>query len=53
LLDKENQQRFQVHNGSRRHNKDYEHNPDSSVAMNYIAMTKNILYMLENKGQNV
>jgi putative transposase len=31
----------------RRHSKDYERNPDSSVAMIYIAMTKNMLNMLE------
>jgi len=37
----------------RRHSKDYERNPDSSTAMIYIAMTKNMLDMLENKGQNV
>jgi len=33
----------------RRHSKDYERNPKSSVAMIYIAMTKNMLNMLENK----
>jgi len=33
----------------RRHCKDFERNPDSSVAMIYIAMTKNMLNMLENK----
>jgi putative transposase len=37
----------------RRHSKDYERNPDSSVAMIYIAMTKNMLGMLENKGLQV
>jgi transposase len=37
----------------RRHSKDYERNPDSSVAMIYIAMTKNMLNMLENKGINI
>jgi putative transposase len=31
----------------RRHSKDYERNPDSSVAMIYIAMTKNILTCLK------
>jgi transposase len=37
----------------RRHSKDYARNPDSSVAMIYIAMTKNMLNMLENKGGKV
>ena len=37
----------------RRHCKDYERNPDSSVAMIYIAMTKNMLEMLKNKGLRV
>jgi putative transposase len=37
----------------RRHCKDYERNPDSSVAMIYIAMTKNMLGMPENKGLRV
>ena len=37
----------------RRHSKDYERNPDSSVAMIYIAITKNMLNMLENKGVRV
>jgi len=37
----------------RRHSKDYERNPDSSVAMIYIAMTKNMLKTLENKGLKV
>ena len=31
----------------RRHSKDYERNPDSSVAMIYIVMTKNVLNMLK------
>jgi putative transposase len=34
----------------RRHSKDYERNPDSSVAMIYIPMTKNMLNKLENQG---
>jgi len=37
----------------RRHSKDYERNPDSSVAMIYIAMTKNMLKMLENNTLRV
>ena len=35
-------------NKFRRHCKDFERNPDSSVAMIYISMIKNILGMLEN-----
>ena len=37
----------------RRHSKDYERNPDSSVAMIHIAMTKNMLKMLENNTLRV
>ena len=37
----------------RRHSKDYERNPESSVAMIYITMTKNMLNMLENKQVRV
>jgi putative transposase len=37
----------------RRHSKDHERNPDSSVAMIHIAMIKNMLNMLENKGVRV
>jgi putative transposase len=37
----------------RRHSKDYERNPDSNAAMIYIAMTKNMLNSLENKGVQV
>ena len=37
----------------RRHSKDYERNPNSSVAVIYIAMTKNMLNMLENNTLRV
>jgi len=37
----------------RRHSKDYERNPDSSVALIYIAMTKNMLNMLENNSLRI
>ena len=37
----------------RRHSKDYERNPNSSVAMIHIAMTKNMLKMLENNTLRV
>ena len=36
-------------NKFRRHGKDFERNPDSSVAMIYVSMIKNMLAMLENK----
>ncbi|HBT76694.1 MAG TPA: hypothetical protein DEB39_07165 [Planctomycetaceae bacterium] len=35
-------------NKFRRHGKDFERNPDSSVAMIYVPMIKNMLNMLEN-----
>ena len=37
----------------RRHSKDYERNPESSVAMIYIAMTKNMLIMLDNNALRI
>ena len=38
---------------SRRHSKDYERNPDSSVAMIHISMIKKMLNMLKYKGLRV
>ena len=40
-------------NKFRRHCKDFERNPNSSVAMIYISMIKNMLGMLENRHSNV
>jgi putative transposase len=37
----------------RRHSKDYERNPDSSVAMIHISMIKKMLNMMENKNLRV